>query len=648
MINQTRWFVVALACAALTTGCDGDEVTTPFGDSATEGSGASNSASDSATGSASDTADSADTLDSDTASSGVSASATATASGGDTTGGGSDSDSDSETSPGTMSDTADDTSTSGTGGESSSGTTGPEPECIEDMDCPAGSICGDDNECVPGCTGEHPCEDGFECCTGECVDINTDLMHCGACGNLCETPDKQAISCDGKSCQLGECDDGFFDCDGEPGCESEIECACEPGEEQPCYPGPAGTEGIGICTGGTQECNVFGTGWGACIGFVLPEALEVCGNGLDDDCNGAPDDVIDVDGDGWTYCDNDCCENEFECGDPALVNPGAFEFVGNGVDDDCDPLTSDVVDPAPCSAGSIFGGVTPDDMAEAMDICQTTSAAEPLATRKWGLISAEFLTADGAVPVGGHLATMMDSSTAIMTNYGTGGVGPTTNNTMAGMSSGWMRDANDPGYVDPNGGTSFEWNHFPPAGYLAANGGNLPASASCNGACPSGVGANDSVRLRLTIRVPTNALSFSYDFRFFSSEYWSWACTEYNDFYLALLTSGAAGIPADGNISFDTNNNPVSVNNGFFEHCTPTGCYTCPVGSGALAGTGMELGNTGGGTVWLTTSSPIVPGETMVLDLTIFDVSDNILDSLVLLDGFQWSIDPSDVGTEPQ
>ena len=62
----------------------------------------------------------------------------------------------------------------------------------------------------------------------------------------------------------------------------------------------------------------------------------------------------------------------------------------------------------------------------------------------------------------------------------------------------------------------------------------------------------------------------------------------------------------------------------------------------------MQLGNTGGGTDWLTTTAPIEPGETITLDLTIFDVSDNILDSLVLLDGFQWSINPSGVGTQPQ
>src|SRR5207237_1270115 len=109
----------------------------------------------------------------------------------------------------------------------------------------------------------------------------------------------------------------------------------------------------------------------------------------------------------------------------------------------------------------------------------------------------------------------------------------------------------------------------------------------------------------------------------------------YNDFYLALMQSKAPGIPADHNISFDALNNPVSVNNGFFQVCKKKGCYTCPNGIGDLAGTGMEKvdpfagGNsvTGGGTTWLTTDAPVVPGETIVLDFMVFDVSDGILDS---------------------
>ena len=111
------------------------------------------------------------------------------------------------------------------------------------------------------------------------------------------------------------------------------------------------------------------------------------------------------------------------------------------------------------------------------------------------------------------------------------------------------------------------------------------------------------------------------------------------------------GIPADGNISFDSLLNPVSVNNGFFEVCIPKGCYTCPSGNAELSGTGMctsfPSSCNGGGTVWLTTTAPVVPGEIITLDLMIFDVSDGILDSLALMDNFQWSINASGVGTVP-
>ena len=67
--------------------------------------------------------------------------------------------------------------------------------------------------------------------------------------------------------------------------------------------------------------------------------------------------------------------------------------------------------------------------------------------------------------------------------------------------------------------------------------------------------------------------------RFFSSEYQSFQCTTFNDHYLALLQSTAPGIPADRNISFDALNNPVSVNNAFFQHCGGNGknCGPCRI-----------------------------------------------------------------------
>jgi len=63
--------------------------------------------------------------------------------------------------------------------------------------------------------------------------------------------------------------------------------ACSPaGAKQPCYAGPSAAAGVGVCKLGEQTCAT--TGWGACVGSVLP-STESCGDGLDDDCDGSPD-----------------------------------------------------------------------------------------------------------------------------------------------------------------------------------------------------------------------------------------------------------------------------------------------------------------------------------------------------------------------
>ncbi len=71
---------------------------------------------------------------------------------------------------------------------------------------------------------------------------------------------------------------------------------------------------------------------------IHPGALEICGDGIDQDCNGRdldcnntidPDD-IDNDGDGYTENRGDC--NDFN----ASIHPGALEICGDGVDQNCD------------------------------------------------------------------------------------------------------------------------------------------------------------------------------------------------------------------------------------------------------------------------------------------------------------------------
>lgn len=62
---------------------------------------------------------------------------------------------------------------------------------------------------------------------------------------------------------------------------------CQPGETRACYTGAVGTLGVGTCRSGQETC-VSGK-WGPCTGQILPRG-EICGDQLDNDCNGKIDD----------------------------------------------------------------------------------------------------------------------------------------------------------------------------------------------------------------------------------------------------------------------------------------------------------------------------------------------------------------------
>jgi hypothetical protein len=393
------------------------------------------------------------------------------------------------------------------------------------------------------------------------------------------------------------------------------------------------TEGVGPCHAGVQTCAPDGLGWSACQGQVLPIS-EICGNAVDDDCNGLSDDVADLDGDGWTACDGDCSEVDLGNGKAIKINPGAYEILGNGVDDDCDPTTPDQGVSTTCSTGTLLSGVTPLDLAKAMDICQVALPNPPLAQKTWGLLDASFLLADGSSPSPAQLDTMQSLQTAVLPKFGDA-FAPKQGLTFAGLSTGKMRDAHSADFVPAAPGTDLGSASSPPAAYLAAHAGLLPSSPpnNCNGPCPSGAGAFDSVRLRLTLRAPTNMGALSFDQVFLSAEHGAHSCSPYNDAFLALLQSQVPGLPLDKNIAFDSYGKSFLANGVTFESCVAQGCSLCPAGTAQLAGTGME---SGAATTWLTADAPIVPGETFQLDLMIFDVTDGSGDSHVLLDNFRW------------
>lgn len=168
---------------------------------------------------------------------------------------------------------------------------------------------------------------------------------------------------------------------------------------------------------------------------------------------------------------------------------------------------------------------------------------------------------------------------------------------------------------------------------------------------------NDVISLKLTLTAPKNATGFKFDFNFHSSEWPKYICSEFNDGFVAYLSAKGFNGGTPDNISFDSKKNPVSVNNGFFDRCTPgtkTGCLggkeetsICEAGTNELEGTGfgvqslgcgitLKKATQGGATGWLSSQASVNGGETFTLELMIWDSGDGSLDSSVLLDNFQW------------
>lgn len=152
---------------------------------------------------------------------------------------------------------------SGTGGDSGGvggggGGAGGETFCMPGETVPC-------YEGPPGTEGVGACVSGNRACDAQGSSFGNCL------GDVLPTSER---------CDTTEDDD----CDGVAN-PVEAGCQCEPGTLVPCYDGPSGTEGVGLCAAGTQVCEPSGLAYGTCDGEVVPVA-EDCKNVVDDDCDG--------------------------------------------------------------------------------------------------------------------------------------------------------------------------------------------------------------------------------------------------------------------------------------------------------------------------------------------------------------------------
>jgi hypothetical protein len=202
---------------------------------------------------------------------------------------------------------------------------------------------------------------------------------------------------------------------------------------------------------------------------------------------------------------------------------------------------------------------------------------------------------------------------------------------------------------------------------IAPSGFPVPSYATCGdlvheGSPPAGdpESVYDAVALELAIRVPTNAKGLAFEFDFYTSEYTDFVCSEFNDAFTALLYSKSPDQPPDHSITFDSQRNPICVNNGFVEVCEPfeyrgvrdgvpiSRSYTCQYGTRELARTGFEGGADGpphAATGWLQTRANVIPGEDITLRFAIWDAGDEWRDSTALLDNFTWEATPGETTT---
>ncbi|MEO7112469.1 MAG: choice-of-anchor L domain-containing protein, partial [Polyangiaceae bacterium] len=336
-------------------------------------------------------------------------------------------------------------------------------------------------------------------------------------------------------------------------------------------------------------------------------------------------------------------------------DPSNYDIPGNGCDDDDDGT---VDNPETCDTGLDANGAA-GDFVKALGVCQMADATH------WGLVSATYTngfgSSDPPKPTQHQIASSFGSA-----------ITPQEGASLGVLSTGFAMPYDNATSSPTKGQFKNNSAHYNSTGNAVPAG--FPKAAK---GCPDvtidfadfpQTFTNDVVDVKLQLKAPNNAQGIAFDFNFYSGEWPDFVCSDFNDSFIAYLSSSAFNGGSADNMSFDSLNNPVSVNNGFFDRCTPgatLGCKgnaetaksVCAGGEGELADTGflnpkgsygscMSGGSggtagvpssaAGGATGWLTSQAPVKPGETITIEFMIWNTGDETYDSSVLLDHLTW------------
>lgn len=202
---------------------------------------------------------------------------------------------------------------------------------------------------------------------------------------------------------------------------------------------------------------------------------------------------------------------------------------------------------------------------------------------------------------------------------------------------------------------------------LSFNGSDIDPDPNYDGSWSS---VNDLATLELNLTKPSNARGFSFNFMFMSAEFPEFLCMSFNDTFYAIVEAGSINNGRRRNVSFDQDNNEITVNNAFFEPANgwSVDLATTPYGAprSSMCGNSTswdeqtcvtpeycadeEARNAiGSGTGWLTTTVPLSElDEDFKLTFSVHDEGDGIYDSVVLIDNFQWEANPTSLVTEKE